>query len=93
MVGRHTDTDGRPDKSAGCLADAKGDFLGTDGIGTDQPIRAVLLGGTDRQNDSARRLQIVFDFRPSAELKAHRPSRWFPPDRFFEAIRSDVTPW
>ena len=74
VVRRHADTDGRPDETAGRLADTQRDFLGADRIGADQPVGAVLLGGADRQDDAARRLQIVFDLGPGAKLKAHRLS-------------------
>src|SRR4051812_44949174 len=74
VVSRHADTDGRPDESAGRLADTQRDLFGTDRIGADQPVGAMLFGGADRQDDAARRFEIVFDLGPGAELKAHRLS-------------------
>ena len=73
MVLRHADGQRRRHQAADRIADAPGDKLRVQMVGADQPVRSVLLGGTDRDDDAARGSQILLDLMPGGQRELHDP--------------------
>jgi hypothetical protein len=71
VMHRDADPDGRADHRIGGVADGTGDHLGANGIRADQPVRSMLFGRADGQNNSLRPGQVGFDFLPGLMLQQH----------------------
>ena len=71
MVLRHADGERRRHQAVDLVADAFRDELRIQMIGADQPVRPMLLGGADRDDDAARGAQICLDFMPGGQGKLH----------------------
>ena len=71
MVLCDPDAKGGRHKDAGLLAETTSDDFRADGIGSDQPARAVLFGGAHRHDDAGTRLQVVLHFLPSGKTELH----------------------
>ena len=77
VVLRHADRLGRTDQHPVTLAQRPGNRLGAERIGADRAVGAVLLGGTDGQDDARRVCQVGFHLLPGGVLQSHRCSpRW-----------------
>ena len=68
---RDPDLDGGGHDDTGFVAESRRDDIGADGIGTDQPVGAMLLGRTHGHDDAGPRLQIAFHFLPCRKVKLH----------------------
>ena len=71
MVLRHSDTDGRAHQGVLLLSDRARHHFRTDRVRADEPVRPVLLGRTDRNDDRGGPLKICFHLLPGAELELH----------------------
>ncbi len=71
MVLRHADADGRADQGAERLADLPADEFGADRVRADQPVRPVLLGRADRDDDALGVLEIGVDLFPGLQMQLH----------------------
>ena len=56
---------------------ARNDF-GADGVGPNQPVGSMLLGGADGDDDPFRSLQIGLDFGPGRLVQLHGRAPHFP---------------
>ncbi len=70
MLG-HADRNRRRDQRLHRLAQAAANDLGGQGVGADQAVGPVLLGGADRHDDSGAGLEVFLDLGPGAKLQQH----------------------
>ena len=71
MVLGHSDADGRADQGVLLLSHCPRHHLGADRVRSDEPVRPVLLGRADRDDDRGGPLKICFHLLPGAELELH----------------------
>ena len=71
MMLRHSDTDGRTHQGVLLLSHRPRHHFGTDRIRADEPVRPVLLGRADGNDDRGGPLKICFHLLPGAELELH----------------------
>ena len=67
----HSDTDGRAHQGVLLFSYRPGHHFGTDRVRPDEPVRPVLLGRADGDDDRGAPLKICFHLLPGAELELH----------------------
>ena len=71
VVLSHADADGRTDQGVFLLSHRPGHDFRADRVGPDEPVRPVLFGRADRDDDRGGPLKIGFHLLPGAELELH----------------------
>src|SRR5690349_1087557 len=90
MVLRHADGQRWRHQATDRIAHAFGNKLRIEVIGADQPVWPVLLGRTDRDDDAARRTQIILHLMPSGQRELHGSSPAGSP--YLAALQHDPQP-
>src|SRR5580692_9081734 len=71
MVLRHSYRERRRHQATDRIAHTARNKFRIQMVGTDQAVRPVLFGRADRDDDAARRTQIVLDLMPGGQRKLH----------------------
>ena len=71
MVLRHADGERRRHEAADFVADTLRDELRIQMIGADQPVRPMLLGRPDRDDDATRGAEVFLDLMPGGQSELH----------------------
>src|SRR6516162_9597466 len=79
MMLRHSDGERWRDEATNLVTNTTRNKLGIQVVGANQSVRSVLFGGTNRNDDAARCVQVLLDLLPGGQRELHKSSPETPP--------------